>query len=76
MEFVSMTEVRKKFKKEKSPFHKAYFDAYNNPQRNLESLPINKEKINELLIQGKMTQNIDNYYRGKIQGLKDRGLLQ
>ncbi len=75
MEFISMDDVKKKFKKEKTGFHKAYFDAYNNPMRNLETYEINKQKINELIIAGKMTSKIDDFFRGKTKALKDRGLI-
>ena len=70
-----MTEVRKKFKKKPSAFQKAYFDAYNNPNRHLESLSTNRKKINELIISGKMTKGISDFFEGKTQALKDKGLI-
>ena len=68
-------DVRKKYKKEKSNFHKSYFNAYNNPSRNLQDLPRVKQQIDNLLTQGKLTPKLSDYYNGKIQALKDRGLL-
>jgi hypothetical protein len=75
MEFISISEVRKKFKKEKSAFHKSYFDTYNNPQRSLGTYEINKERIDNLIVSGKMTPKLNDFFRGKTQALEDRGLI-
>lgn len=71
MKFIGMGEVRIKFKKEGNYFQKGYFESYNNPDRARHSIPINREKINQLLIEGKLTKQSSDFFEGKLKGLED-----
>ena len=70
--FIQMDDVRKRFKTNNSSFHKGYFDAYNNPKRTAQSMPAKKERINQLLIEGKLDSKTSDFFNGQLLGLKHR----
>jgi len=70
-----MKEIKKKYPKQKMNFYKGYFDAFNNPQRNLKDYDRVSNRVNELLTHGKLTQSTSNYFDGKTQALRDRNLM-
>ena len=76
MDFITIDEVREKFKDKKADFHKSYFDAFNNSKRYSEDYNRLKKKIDELLINGKMNDKVYNLFEGITQALKDKGLLK
>ena len=68
MGFMSIDEVRKKFKGKKSDFIKGYFDGYNNPKRSM-------NEVNNVLSSGKykdLSDKTKDFVDGKAQGVEDR----
>jgi hypothetical protein len=66
-----MDDVRKRFKAEGVYFQKGYFDAYNNPNRTRQEMPAKKERINQLLIDGKLSKQSSDFFDGQVRALED-----
>lgn len=69
MGFITIEEVRKKFKGKSSNFIKGYFEGYNNPnqsEKNIRAFIENGGKMSVL------SENAKDYFIGRTEGYKDK----